>query len=185
MRNILNKPWVLNGLLAGAVLLAIKLVLAYSGNWMFRLQPLYNMMAFLIILVAMFLGGFGEKKISHEFSFLKAWLTCVYIIAIAVFISLVGDQIAYRSVSGLAEKTKEFNMEQLVQGFEKTSFFSGKMKEMLIDNAEKMEPSEIYSVFSSITSWVTFTLFNSLWALMVAGIIRKKNNEYFKPIDTE
>lgn len=133
----------------------------------------------------MFLGGFAEKKVSNDFTFFKAWLNCVYIIAIAVFISLLGDQIAYRTVSGLAEKTKEFNMEQLVQGFEKTSFFSNKMKEMLIDNAEKMEPSEIYSVFSSITSWITFTLFNSLWALLVAGIIRRKNNDYFKSIDTE
>lgn len=176
IKNIIARPRVINGLLAGLVLISIKLILAYTGHWMFRLETVYNMMSFLIIVVAMIMGNFGERKIAQRFNFGDAWLSAVIVTSIAVFISLIGDQIAYRTVAGLAEKTKEYNLDQLVKGFGKMNFVSGNTKELLITEAEKMDPTQIYSVSSTLVSWVTFVFLNSIWALLVASITRKKAN---------
>lgn len=173
MKTYLKKPAIVHALLAGAVLLSVKLVLAYTGNWTLRLGNNYTFLSFAVILISMFLAGFGERKIRDKFNYWQAFGSAVISMSIVVFLSLLGDQIAYRTIPNLAEMAKEFNLEKLTETFGKTKLFGANLQEDIISESEKMPASQIYSIGSFLVSLITFCFLNSLWAFLVAAATRK------------
>lgn len=173
IQNLKRRPAILNGLIAAAVLLVTKLVLLFSGNWMFRVEGTYNFVSFVIIFVAMLLGGNGEKKLRSEFGFFKAWLSSMVTIIIAVIGSQIGDQIAYRANKNLAQHVKEYQIEQLQKSLPKMKFISADLKEEMMQKLEDADPKEIYSIAAFFSNVFTFFALDALWGLLVAAITRK------------
>lgn len=164
----------MHGLLGGLVLFSAKMVLCFSGHWTLRLAGTYSFLAFAMIIIAMFMGNNGEKKLRQTFGFGQAWVRASLTMVVVVFVSMLGDQVAYRTQSDLAEKTKAYNLEQLEKGMSQVKLFKGNLSDQIIDEAEAMPASQIYSIGSFFANLVTFSLLNAFWALIVAAFTRKK-----------
>jgi hypothetical protein len=164
----------MHGLLGGLVLFSAKLVLCYSGHWTLRLAGTYSFLSFMMIIIAMVMGNSGEKKLRETFGFWQAWVRATLTMVVVVFISMLGDQVAYRTKAGLAEQTKVYNLEQLEKGMSQVKLFKGSLSDQIIEEAEAMPASQIYSIGSFFANLVTFSLLNAFWALIVAAFTRKK-----------
>lgn len=173
IEKLKHRPEILHGIIAGLVLFAAKMVLYASGNWMYRVGSTFNFVAFVIIFVAMLMGGNGEKKLRSEFRYFRALLSAMITIFIAVFISLIGDQVAYRTKPKLAEEVKTYQIEQLQESLPKMKFLSASLKEDMMAEMENSKPEELYSLGAFFSSLLTFFALDSLWALLVAAITRK------------
>jgi hypothetical protein len=176
MKNILTRPAVLHGIMAGLVLLAIKIVLAVSGNWSFRLQTTYNVLAFLLIILAIVFSGITEKRKQKSVSYGKALLNALTTILICVFLSLLGDQIAYRTQSKLAENAMAFQLEIANDNLNKMTMFSDSYKEKFLSTLENADPKDLYSITAFISSWLLYSFLNGIWALAIAAFTRKRKD---------
>lgn len=175
--RIQKYPELLHGLMSGAVILIAKVLLFLSGNWFFRVNPLFTMLTCLILLTGVILAGVGERKKRAVFSYWNAWMNGLKTLAIAIFISLLGDQAAYRTQPNLAAEMKDFQLEQMQNTLQQISFFSSTQKEAVLTEAEKAEPSQMYSVGAFLSSWITYLFLNALWLFIAAGYTRKKNRQ--------
>lgn len=164
----------MHGLLGGLVLFSAKMVLCFSGHWTLRLAGTYSFLAFAMIIIAMFMGNNGEKKLRQTFGFGQAWVRASLTMVVVVFVSMLGDQVAYRTQSDLAEKTKAYNLEQLYIAKNQIKFAPAKWLDANIEEFEAMPASQIYSIGSFFANLVTFSLLNAIWALVVAAFTRKK-----------
>lgn len=176
IKRIQQKPEIFHGILSGTVLFLTKIVLLVSGNWIFKLEPTYNILAFLVIFVAMILGGKGESKLREKFNFGRAWLSGIITIFIVLFISLLGDQVVYRTNPKLAEFTKQTQLEQLNASLPKLTFLPAALREEMLSKAEDADPREQYSVSTFLSNLFTFLFLNSFWAIWVALFTRKKKS---------
>lgn len=174
MNFIKSRPWLMHGLLGGLVLFSAKLVLCFSGHWTLRLEGTYSFLSFFMILISMFMGNTGEKKLREKFGYWQAWIRATLTMLVVVFISMLGDQVAYRTQPDLAEKTKTYNLEQLEKGMGQVKLFSGSLSDQIIEEAEAMPASQIYSIGSFIANLFTFSFLNAIWALIVAAFTRKR-----------
>jgi hypothetical protein len=110
----------------------------------------------------------------EKFGYWQAWIRATLTMLVVVFISMLGDQVAYRTQPDLAEKTKTYNLEQLEKGMGQVKLFSGSFSDQIIEEAEAMPASQIYSIGSFIANLFTFSFLNAIWALIVAAFTRKR-----------
>lgn len=178
MNQFFKRPVVFHGLMAGAVLFAIKLALYFSGNWIFKLSPTYAFVSFTPVLVGMFLGSSGEAKLNDSFNYWRALLACLTVTIIAVTISLLAEQVIYRAIDpSLAAKTKDFMLKADFEAFKKIKFVTAKDKQFFLDQLEKSNPKEIYSIVNLIIAIPTYTFLNGIWGFLVANYTRKRKVE--------
>lgn len=183
MRKLQNRPEILHGLLAGAVLFSTKMILLASGNWFFRVNTTYNFLAFIIILVAVLMAGNAEKKLRISFPYFRAWLSSILTISIAVFISLTADQVAYRVKPNLAEQVKEFNLEQLNKSLPQIKIISASTRDLIMSEMEASNPKDLYSIWALISGTFSFVFLNALWAFATAAVTRKKPTNDLDTLD--
>jgi hypothetical protein len=176
MNEIFKRPAVFHGIMGGAVLLAIKLVLMFTGNWIFRLQFTYNTVASVVVILAMIFTGIALRKDRSVLTYGTVLGQLLLNTALVVFMALLGDQIAYRVKPALAEQAREFNVENGVKNLGQVKMFSDEMREKMIEEIEKVKAQDFYSISTFLVNWITFTLFNGIAALILAAFLRKKKD---------
>ncbi|MBS3913121.1 MAG: DUF4199 domain-containing protein [Bacteroidetes bacterium] len=166
-------PALFHGILGGLVVMAAKLVLAYTGNWTIKLGGGFNMLAFLMVMLAVIFAGMAIRKIAQSVNYGRALLHGLITVSVVVFIAQIGEQIAYRTKPGLAQVTKEFQIETMNKEMGKVKLFSGAFKEKMITELEKMEPSDIYGMVTFVGNVFTYIILDMLFVLVLAIFLRK------------
>ena len=168
------RPAVKHGLLAGAVILMVKLVFVLSGNWSLRFAPYYPMLSFLPIYAALIIAGKSERSIYIEnFKYWKALKSALLTILIVVAIGTMTEFVIYNVNRSICESSTTIMRAQMVEGFKFTgSFYSNKMKDEMI---RSIDPSSFMNAFSQMFGYF---FSNGILALIIALFTRQKPSKH-------
>jgi hypothetical protein len=51
---------------------------------------------------------------------------------------------------------------------------SQKDKIFMLNTLKQSDPKELYSIFSMLAGWISYTLLNSIWGFLIAGYTRNR-----------
>ncbi len=164
------RPAVKHGLLAGTVILLVKLVFVISGNWSLRFAPYYPLLSFLPIYAAMFIAGKTERTMfESSFKYWSALKSALLTIFIVVFIGSFSEYIIYNLNPNIKEFSMNLMRNQMIESFKYMgSFYSVKEKDEMIRN---INPA---TLIHAISQMFGYFFSNAMIALILALFTRYK-----------
>jgi len=168
------RPAIKHGLLAGAVILMVKLVFLISGNWSLRFAPYYPMLSFLPIYAALIIAGRTERSIYNEsYKYWKALKSALLTIFIVVFIGSLSEFVIYNVNRVVKDLSTGIMRAQMIEGFKFAgSLYSNKIKDEMI---RSVDPSSFMNAFSQMFGYF---FSNGILALIIALFTRQKPNKH-------
>ncbi len=168
------RPAVKHGLLAGSVLMMVKMVFVLTNHWDFRFAPYYPLLSFLPIYAAIIIAGRTEKMIHlTQFTYWKAFKSAMLTVSIAVLIGSFTEFFIYLMNTPIKNLATEILRNQMIQSFK----FMGK----LYSNQEKDEmvrainPGSLVYVLSQMFGLI---FSNGILVLIIALFTRFKPNKH-------
>ena len=173
MKNIL-----INGLLAGAVLIVVYLVFYYINprlNFDFTLGIIISTIIYLFFLIR---AGFQQRKMLGGFlGFGEVFVPSIAIYALASFMGVIFTFIMIIFNPELVELMKE----RANQVMESTFGMMGMSEEQIalaIEEAnEKQDPDQFTSLSTTLTGWLITIIFPGLLYALIASLITKKKDK--------
>lgn len=177
MKSLLKYPPVMHGLLAGLVLVLVKFVFYFSGHWLYKVDQRYMLLSFVLLMVAMYLSSTGLRKLRGKISYWQAFFAALRTIVIALFLSLLAEQLVYRlGRPGLAQELKDYTIMKQEQTFEKFPIF-GKSTNAMMEQIKEVDAKEQYSLISMLAAWFTYSFMNGLFAFLIAAMTQRSASE--------
>lgn len=173
-----NKNYIQHGIKWGAIMLLVTSTIHYALYFTNMKATLTFKWLFILILlniVLLAITGISARKIgAGVLSFKNAFISLVIAIAVSSFVSTTADFIIKSAKPSLAEQEKAYTIENSVEWME--SFGTSEAE---IDNAiTKMEEQDATpSIGKSVSRFIWGTIFMSVFALIIAAIVKKKPKE--------
>lgn len=178
-----KRPAVLHGLLAGALLFAVKMIFLFSGHFDYRYSPTFPMLSFLPIYAAILISGKAEKAIQGElFTYKRALFVALRTISIAVVISVMADKIALSSSPQVLNQVIEIERAQKLEIFKALpNLYDNTQKDFIMSN---IHPNDWLEIIGKIIGLI---LSNGLLALLIVNStkFRKPKNDWLNNSDSE
>jgi hypothetical protein len=183
LQLILNRPAVLHGLLAGALLFAVKMVFLFAGNFDYRYSPTFPMLSFLPIYAAILISGKAERAIQGEvYTYKRALFAALRTISIAVLISILADKIVLSSSPQVLTQVIEIERAQKLEIFKALpNLYDNAQKDFIMSN---IHPNDWVEIMGKMVGLI---FSNGLLALIIVNStkFRKDKNEWLNNKDTE
>jgi hypothetical protein len=178
-----KRPSVIHGLIAGALLFAVKMVFLFAGNFDYRYSPTFPMLSFLPIYAAILISGKAERAIQGEiYTYKRAFFAALRTISIAVVISILADKIALSSSPQVLNQVIEIERAQKLEIFKALpNLYDNSQKDFIMSNIHPNNWLEI------IGKMIGLIFSNGLLALIIVNStkFRKPKNEWLNNNDTE
>jgi hypothetical protein len=178
-----KRPAVLHGLIAGALLFAVKMVFLFSGNFDYRYSPTFPMLSFLPIYAAILISGKAERAIQGEiYTYKRALFAALRTIAIAVFISIMADKIALSASPQVLNQVIEIERAQKLEIFKALpNLYDNSQKDFIMSN---IHPNNWWEIIGKMIGLI---ISNGLLALIIVNStkFRKPKNDWLNNKDEE
>ena len=168
------RPAVKHGLLAGAVLMMVKVVFVSSGSWELRFAPYYPLLSFLPIYAAMIIASKTEKMAQlAEFTYWRAFKSAMITVSIAVFIGSFTEFLIYTFNSNVKNLGIEILRSQMIQSFKYMGkFYTNQEKDAMV---RAVNPGSLVYVLSQMFGLI---FSNGILVLIIALFTRFKPNRH-------
>jgi len=163
------RPSIKHGLLAGTVIILVKLVFVMSDNWSLRYALYYPILSFLPIYAALILAGKAQRE-THgvSFGYKKALKSAFLTIIIVVVLAFMAEFIIYNVNDNVRILGNNILRENLIQSFRLTPNLSMKEKDELI------KAIDATSFIHTLSQMFVHVLLNGMLALIIALFTRYK-----------
>ena len=175
MRSLFNRASLINGVIAGVLIFAIKFILYMTGNWQMRFDPVFAYGSFAIMVGAMFLGSRGDRKHMASYGYWQAMLSCMITIASCVIISGIADQTLYLMNKDLAEQTLA-NMKQTT--YEKIQKAPAGFRAQAEKRIDEMTVHDIKGIAPYAMQVGAQILANGIMAFAVAAFLYRRKAKF-------
>lgn len=164
------RPSIKHGILAGTVILLVKLVFVITGNWSYRFAPFYPLLSFLPIYAAMIIAGRTERMMfESSFKYWAALKSAMVTIFMVVFISSFAEYIIYNLNQNIKEFSVTLMRNQMIESFKIAGgFYTMKEKDDMIRN---INPG---SLLHAVSQMFGYFFSNGILALIIALFTRYK-----------
>lgn len=164
------RPSIKHGLLAGTVIILVKLVFVMSNNWSLRFALYYPILSFLPIYAALIIAGKTEREIhGSNFGYKKALKSAFLTILIVVLLAFFAEFIIYNLNENIRILGNSILRENLIQSFKLTpNLYSVKEKDELI------KAIDAASFIHTVSQMFVHFLLNGMLALIIALFTRYK-----------
>jgi hypothetical protein len=178
-----KRPAVIHGLIAGALLFAVKMVFLFSGNFDYRYSPTFPMLSFLPLYAAILISGKAERAIQGEvYTYKRALFAALRTISIAVVISILADKFALSTSPQVLSQVIEIERAQKLEIFKALpNLYDNSQKDFIMSNIHPNNWLEI------IGKMIGLIISNGLLALVIVNStkFRKPKNEWLNNKDEE